>query len=370
MSLRIAMVGACPYPAPQGSQAYLRDTALTLQRRGHAVHVVVYGYGVGEDRSGLVIHRCRRFPGDATIKAGPSWMKPLLDAAMVMTLRRVVRQEKIDVVCAHNYEALLVALAVGKRPIIYHAHNAMGDELPQYFRWKRVPEAIGRWLDLTFPRRADWVVSPHRRLAGYLVVRGCVHDRVSVVAPALDVELFEAGVIRKETPPVLYAGNLDAYQNLGLLYAAMKCVQREIPEAKLKISTAVDAEIEGAEIIPTAGLGALSRVLFEDSVFAVPRVSWSGYPIKLLNAMAAGKAIVACKGAAYPLTHEVNGLIVDGNDEQAFADALLRLLRDRKLRAKLGKAARETIAREHKSEVVGEQLEGIALNLLGKVKGA
>jgi len=70
------------------------------------------------------------------------------------------------------------------------------------------------------------------------------------------------------------------------------------------------------------------------------------------------------------LTHEVNGLIVDGNDEQAFADALLRLLRDRKLRAKLGKAARETIAREHKSEVVGEQLEGIALDFLGKVKGA
>jgi hypothetical protein len=50
--------------------------------------------------------------------------------------------------------------------------------------------------------------------------------------------------------------------------------------------------------------------LAPDAVVACPRVSWSGYPIKLLNAMAAGKAIVACASAAYPLTHERDGLVV------------------------------------------------------------
>ncbi len=63
MSLRIAMVGACPYPVPQGSQVFLRDTARGLRARGHDVHLVVYGYGVGEDTSGLPLHRCARIPG-------------------------------------------------------------------------------------------------------------------------------------------------------------------------------------------------------------------------------------------------------------------------------------------------------------------
>ena len=49
MKLRVAMVSACPYPVPQGSQVFLRETALTLLNLGHEVHLVVYGYGVGEE---------------------------------------------------------------------------------------------------------------------------------------------------------------------------------------------------------------------------------------------------------------------------------------------------------------------------------
>ena len=116
---RVAMVAACPYPVPQGSQVLLRDTALALHDRGHDVHLVVYGYGIGENHTGLPIHRCRHVPGARKTAAGPSLAKPVLDVALAATLRRVVRTHHLDVVHAHNYEGLLVALAAHTRPIVY-----------------------------------------------------------------------------------------------------------------------------------------------------------------------------------------------------------------------------------------------------------
>ncbi len=366
MTLRIAMVGACPYPVPQGSQVFLRDNALALQSRGHDVHLVVYGYGAGMDSSGLRVHRSRKVPGARKTAAGPSFAKPLLDLALVFKLRRVVREEKIDVVCAHNYEALLVSLLAGQRPIMYHAHNAMSDELPYYFRYKPLAERVGRWLDRRFPRKADRILVPHMRLAGHLIVRGCDHTKVAIVPPPVSAEQFQPCVAGNELPPVLYTGNLDAYQNLGLLFAAMERVRKVHPKTRLLVATAEKAEIPGAELVATPGFDALQQVLAEDSVLAVPRVSWSGYPIKLLNAMAAGKAIVACRSAAYPLTHEETGLIVPDDDEEAFAEALLRLMGDTKLRKQLGQNARTTIERDYRPEIVAEQLESLAAALVEK----
>jgi len=357
MSYRIAMVGACPYPVPQGSQVFLRDNALALAARGHEVHLVVYSYGQGRDQSGLRIHRCRHIPGEGKIGAGPSLVKPFQDFALAMKLREVANRFRIDAVIAHNYEALLAGLLAGTRPLVYHAHNAMSDELPYYFRGARWAASVGRWLDRTFPRRADRVLVPHQRLAGHLVVRGCRHDRVTVIPPPVRVEDFEPSRIAPELPPVLYAGNLDAYQNLGLLFSAMERVRKRYPEARLRIATAEKAWFPDAEVVSVKGFDSLHQILAEDSVFAAPRVSWSGYPVKLLNAMAAGKAIVACRSAAYPLEDGVDALIVPDDDAKCFSEALMRLMEDGKLREKLGRAARAKVAQEHRPERTGELLE-------------
>ncbi len=369
MTLRIAMVGACPYPAPQGSQVFMRNTALCLQNAGHDVHLVVYGYGMGPDHSGLRVHRAARVPFATKTAPGPSVAKPFQDITLTVALRRVIEKHHIQLVCAHNYEALLAALLTRKRPILYFAHNAMSDELPYFFYNLRVSEEIGRFLDRTFPRRADAVVAPHRRLAGHLVVRGCQQAQVAVVPPPIDAHHFEpAEVDASALPPIIYTGNLDAYQNLPLLFDAMKLVRNKKPAARLIIGTAAKAKHLDATITPIMGFDALNRFLAQDAVFAAPRVSWSGYPIKMLNAMAAGKAVVACESAAYPIVHEETGLIVPDNDVHAYAAALLRLIEEPGLRATLGAKARETILEKHQPAIVAPQLEAIALAAYDRYK--
>ncbi len=355
MTLRIAMVGACPYPVPQGSQVFLRDSALALRRLGHDVCLVTYGHGLGEDPSGLAVYRVPRLPFDHRTAAGPSAMKPLLDAILSRTLRRVVRDRGIDAVCVHNYEALAAALLARVRPIVYFAHNALSDELPHYFRGAAWAGWIGARLDGFLPRRADAIIAPHPRLAACLRARGC--RRVTVIPPPMDATAFPEPVVQETIPPVLYTGNLDAYQNLGLLEEAMARLRRRLPDARLVVATARRETLPGTEHLHTPGFPALLATLAQDAVVAAPRVSWSGYPIKLLNAMAAAKAVVACESAAHPLAHEATGLVVPDNDAEAFAGALHCLLTNPALRKRLGHAAREQVIRAHAPEIIGRAAE-------------
>ncbi len=356
MSLRIAMVGACPYPAPQGSQVLLKDTALAIEALGHEVHVVVYGYGVGPDDSGLTIHRAAPVPGTRRVAAGPSLMKPFLDIALYRTLRAVIRRYRIDLVHAHNYEALIVSLAARSCPVVYHAHNAMADELPYFLHGGRM---LGAWLDRTFPHRADHVIAPHERLAQYLIAHGCDAGRVTVIPPAVDTNAFSSEAEIETLPPVVYTGNLDRYQNLPMLLRAMTRVRHAIPDARLVIASAQRGRYPGAEMLYTPDFAALGDVLAHDCVVACPRVSWSGYPIKLLNAMASGKAVVACRSAATPIIHEENGLLVPNNDADAFGHALTRLLQDAKLRARLGHNARKTMLASHTPRSIAAQIVAV-----------
>lgn len=324
---RIAVVGACPYPLPQGSQVYLQETARAFQQEGHEVHLVVYGYGSDDDTTGTTIHRCPDLPGMGKTKAGPSFGKPFLDLLMVRTLRNVVREQQIDEVDAHNYEGLMVALAARKRPITYHAHNAMADELPHYFGGATWAKFLGRRLDCMFPKRADAIIAPHDRLKDYLVGCGCRPEKIQVVPPSIDPSPFQKEKRPTEVPTILYAGNLDHYQNLIFLMEVMKQVRTRIPTAELIIATTEERHIPGTTTVHTPDLESLVDVMCQEAVFVCPRTSWSGFPIKLLNAQAAGLPIVCCDSSAHsPIREDENTTVVPDNDEDAFAKAVIKLL--------------------------------------------
>ncbi len=351
MNLRILIIGACPYPVPQGSQVFMRDHALALKELGHEVQLLVYGYGVGEDESGLVLHRVPSIPGAKRVKAGPTCLKLFMDLGLLFKLRQVFYKERIDVAIAHNYEALLAALLAGVRPLIYHAHNAMLDELPYYFHGWGLFQKMGQWLDQSLPRRADHCIVPHTRLAEYLLSQGVHEDRITLVPQPVLGCAFVAPRYDVSQTDVLYTGNLDRYQNLGLLYEAMDKVHASIPGIRLLIAThQTDLHLPQkpyVEVKHVDHFADMRRFLEMDVIFALPRVSWSGYPVKLLNAMTAGRPVVACSGASHELTNDLNALVVPDNDASAFAEAILRLVNDIELRKRLGLAARDWVLHHH-----------------------
>ena len=81
---------------------------------------------------------------------------------------------------------------------------------------------------------------------------------------------------------------------------------------------------------------------------------WEGMPNALLEGMACGLPCVATRvsGSEDIIQHGVNGLLVESEDYQNMAQALLTLLRDPGLAQKYGRNARETVERQYSFEQV------------------
>src|SRR5207237_6063193 len=127
---------------------------------------------------------------------------------------------------------------------------------------------------------------------------------------------------------VCYAGNLDGYQNLGFLLRAFARVRARVPGARLVLVThAAPGALRravgpGVEIVRAASYDEVRARLDAADVAVSPRAERSGFPMKLLNYMAAGKAIVASAGSSKGLRDGVSGRVVPDGDEGAFAAAV------------------------------------------------
>ena len=81
---------------------------------------------------------------------------------------------------------------------------------------------------------------------------------------------------------------------------------------------------------------------------------WEGMPNALLEGMACGLPCVATRvsGSEDIIQHGINGLLVESEDYQDMAQALLTLLRDPGLAQKYGQAAHGTVDRHYSLERV------------------
>jgi 1,2-diacylglycerol 3-alpha-glucosyltransferase len=271
-------------------------------------------------------------------------------------------------------------------PVIYHSHNALAEELPTYYRGRiarRLARAVGRFVDREVPRRADHCIAICRELVGFLRAHGVEEGDVAMVAPGGSPDEFPvldatAAIAVRERfgfgarPVLLYAGNLDGYQNLELLFASMSHVRARVPDALLVVATHamprdLTAHLPAGVRVVTADSFAVVRDLLGIADLALcPRREWSGFPMKLLNYMAAGKAIVVSAGSAKAVQHGVNGWVVRAEGADAYADAIVRLLADPRLRAAFGAAARRTVEDEYGWDRTIDQVERIYDRVLAR----
>ncbi|HEX3844173.1 MAG TPA: glycosyltransferase, partial [Steroidobacteraceae bacterium] len=270
-----------------------------------------------------------------------------------------------------------VALPVRLRhrmPLVYDAHTMLSAELPSYATGltRSAFAAVGGWLDGVLPRRADHVVAVTSDIRDRLVAaHGLNADRISVVTNGVETDCF-----RVDAPPrvdglvrLIYTGTLAPYQNIDLLLEAFAQARRVRRDLRLCFSVSSSfgpyeqtarrlGVREAIDVLPD-GFGELPLRLAGSEIAVLPRVSCPGIPQKLLNYMAAGKAIVASAGSAKVLEHERTGLVVTDGDVSGFADAMLRLAGNPQLAAELGRTARETVAKEFSWERAAEKMEGV-----------
>jgi glycosyltransferase involved in cell wall biosynthesis len=261
----------------------------------------------------------------------------------------------------------------------------MGDELAHYFAsrlGRRLAGSIGRLLDRLIPRRADRVVALSAAMAEHLHNAGVCRDRLAVIPPGVFAARSRDDLAPAACPSeklVVYAGNLDRYQNLPTLLQAMVEVCRIEPAARLVIVTheagdrieeaARDLGLSGRlSVVVAEDFSAVRPLLRQAQVLVCPRASWSGFPIKLLNYMQAGKPIVVSAGAAQALGPGP-WLVVRDHDAGALAEALAAALRWPGLGRSLGGAAQKLTREVYDWPRVAARIERLYADVLEAPRG-
>lgn len=379
------MIVASTWPAraDDGTPAFVRDLSLDEAAHFDAIALVpaVPGAPARERIDDLEVVRFRFFPRRwedlahgailENLRARPSrWLQvvPLLVAEFV-ALRRLVRRHRPDVLHLHWLlpQGLVARLAAPKVPQVL---TTLGGDV--YALQGRLASRLKAWV----VRRAAFTTVQNADMRAKLVALGGDPERVLVQPLGADVATVRAvRDVAREPGRILFAGRLAEKKGVGHLIEAVRRLGDDLdwrldivgdgpPRARLEAAAADLGDrvtFHGA-----LGRSELVRHLARCTVFALPSVpaasgDQEGLPLVLLEAMAAGCAIVASRlpGIDEVVEHERSGLLVPPGDPDALAAALRDLLTaDQSRRDTLGAAASAT-ADDYSLEAVEKRFVGL-----------
>jgi glycosyltransferase involved in cell wall biosynthesis len=354
--MRLALLGAFPFPSPQGSQVYVRGQACALRELDADPVVITYAASATSPggTQGFEHVTTPRWLSPAAARSGPSAWKPVADAALAATYLAEYRRRPFDAVLAHNGEAAVAAILTRpmcRVPVVYVAHTVLAQELSSYgppalaTGLDRVGAGIDRWIC----RRADGIVALSQDARTLLAE--AARAEIAVVPPGLDPSPAPSPERQREVCAragveagrfALYTGNLDAYQDLDLLDAAAAlCRAGGVP-----IVVATHDARDGAARHPHLAVVVFDSfedvrtLAFAAEMLVLTRRRRGGFPIKLLNYMETGRPIVAFERVAPGLEHGSSAwLLGSAAGPEELAAAILALRAQPERAVELGRTA-------------------------------
>lgn len=378
-------IAALPFPSYQGTQAALRHMLDARAEARRDVALFTYGASGYELSPRYPWHRTPEAPR-VSLRSGPSWAKVMLDARMGLQLRALVRRTEPRVLIAHHVEAMSIAHAAPRVARVFFAHTDLGAELPSYApaRYGRALGLLGHGMDRALCASADALAAISPALARTLAAVSGRHVRYvptpwplpAAITPDERVAARARLGLSAAAKVVLYAGNLDAYQDAHSALEALQLLAAGAgPQATLLLATRSEQSaflrraLELGVPFRTCELaGEGSRRLFHAAAdcAVVPRAVPGGLPMKLLDALARGLPCVITPCASAGLALDGCALHAQREGAAGLALALARLFREAGLRAGIGERARAYVAREHTERQFGQALDAVVREALAR----
>lgn len=298
-------------------------------------------------------------------------------------VKKLMQQEQVDLVHIHGTRATSNIYWAAKNlhlPVVYTIHGwSFHDD--QSLLVKKARILFEKWI--TKKTNCNISVSASNQKTGK---DNIANFNSTVIYNGIDLEKFspdnvERKCVRNELNipadafVVSFIGRVTAQKDpLGLINAFKKVTEAHanaillmVGDGDLKQETvqlAKDLGIEKSVVFENFRTD-VADVLFSSDVYCLPSL-WEGFPIGLLEAMAMCKPVIATKvdGSSEIINNNKNGILIEPQNTQALADAILELITNKNIRIELSGAARQTIADNFDVCKMTRKIEKIYTNIL------
>lgn len=261
-----------------------------------------------------------------------------------------------------NFAALSAVLAgfIYKVPVVIHQHGPYQNLLPSR-NMQILEQAVNRFTC----RLASIIITTDVHSSNYL--RQLTDESKILILPAaIDLKEFALKNQQKKIGTefrIGYIGRLSAEKNVDILIKAFKEI-KELHNCHLKLFLVGDGALRGAlenlvnqlslsgKVVFTGFRRDIKPILATFDIFILPS-KIEGTPISLLEAMAAGKAIVCSDipSLSEIVVHGKEALLFEVNNPYKLASAIQVLYLDANLRNELGRNALKKVTRFSTDEI-------------------
>jgi glycosyltransferase involved in cell wall biosynthesis len=228
--------------------------------------------------------------------------------------------------------------------------------IPELLKIRRYERQHYRQFD------AAIAVSEHDKA---LLARLCPGLEIDVIDNGVDTAQYQSRLEAEIENRLAFVGSYGYSPNRdAVVYFAEQMLPRiraVIPDTTLMV-VGKDAPAELGRISGVDVIGAVPDVrpyLYQASVVVVPLRVGSGTRIKILEAMAAGRAIVTTSVGVEGLRVQNGRHLVIADGPKDFAEAVTQLLWDPGLRQEIGANARKLVEQEYDWSMLAQRLEGV-----------
>lgn len=372
--LKIALVSAFDYAFSSGVNDHIRNLAGQFEGWGHTVRVVAPCSEPDRvsDENFIAMGKPVPVPSGGSIArvSFSVWLRP--------RIKELLRREDFDIVHLHEPFAGAVTLHMlgySKSVNIATFHSYRGSRL----------YGIG----------ARKLAKPYsQKLHGRIAVSKPARQFISrhfpgsykIIPNGIEVDAFANGVtplpnFRDGMINLLFLGRLEKRKGLRYLLGAYGRLKWDWPNLRLLVvgpgkpdrdSYRIMSERNLQDVVLVGGVSDEDRTRFYQAadIFCSPATGGESFGIVLLEAMAAGKPIVATaiEGYTSVITHGQEGLLAPPKDDKSLADAIEVLLKDPELRNRLAANGRRK-ADEHRWERIARRVMDYYLANLESAKG-
>ena len=291
------------------------------------------------------------------VRGLPPWAADCRSDAFSTRLDCVLEEWRPDVAEIHlqamaQYVEPLRRLGLGKVLVDYDPASAWAEEMARTASGIR---RVARWIEVlawrhyeraTRPRFDAIVVFAERDLADVAPTAG--KARLLRIPLAVDVPTKALDAIGAEPPTILFFGSFGHHPNVDAsLWLARDIFPRVLeraPEARLElVGQEPPDEIRAFETEAIAVHGSvpdMTPFLDRAAIVAAPIRLGGSMRMKVLETLAAGKALVATPRAAEGVEATAGEHYLLSEDEDSIVEVLVRLVEDRDARQALGRSAR------------------------------